>query len=155
MSNIKLEDIKAMSDEDIENLTLEDHEELEKQKKEKEHIKHKANLKTNSQDLRSQVMKHGVSMIEKVQTNMLGNGEQFNTNQAQAYEMLWPVITDIISKTEDLKIIEAKNASEVINAVSKGKLSLKDAAAMMALLKEQVTIEELPKLLERLEQFKD
>ena len=146
MSNIKLEDVEAMSDEDIANLTYDDHVEIEKQR---DDIKRKAALDTNAQDLRTQVLEHGIFMIEKLQSG-IHNDEPLSGNQARSYEMLWPVITDLISKTEDLKIIKAKNASEIVTAVSKGKMSLRDAAAMMAILKEQVTIDELPKLLEKL-----
>jgi len=152
MSDIKLDDIENMSDEDIDNLTADDHWELGRQRKEKGHIKNKANQKSTAQDLRTQVLVHGVSMIERVQNNLLGNGDQFTTKEAQSYEMLWPILEGIISKTEDLKVIEAKNASEVVAAVTKGKLTMKEGLGMMALLKDQVTIEELPKLIAQLEE---
>jgi len=49
-----------------------------------------------------------------------------------------------------VKVIQAKNASEIFKQVAAGKMSMKDGLGMMALLKEQVTIEELPKLMAQL-----
>lgn len=146
MSNIKLEDIDAMSDEDIDNLTLEDHEELSRQR---DDIDKKAETHTNAQTLRTQILDHSLSMIRELQDSF-HNENQITVNQQQAYDKLWPIIENMISKTEDLKIIEAKNASEVISAVVKGKMTVSDGAAFMALLKDQVTIDELPKLLAKL-----
>jgi len=146
MSDIKLEDIEAMSDEDIANLTWEDHAELKRQR---EDIDRKAEPKIDAQTLRTQILDHGLPMIRELQDSF-HNNNTISIDKQKAYDKLWPILENMISKTEDLKIIEAKNASEVISAVAKGKMTLTDAAAFMALMRDQVTIEELPKLLERL-----
>lgn len=150
-SNISFEDVEKMSDEEIKNLTPEDHNELARLRAEKSHIKHTANIETNAQDLRNQVLKHSVKAIERVQ-EVLHSGEKLTPEESQAYDMLWPIIENMISKTEDLKVIEAKNSSEIISAVIKGRMTMQEGSAMMALFKDQVTIEELPKLLARLEE---
>ena len=155
MSSIKLEDIDDMSEEEINNLNIDDHMELARQRKENGHIKHQADTQATAQDLRSQVMALGVPMIERVQNNLLGNGEQFTEKEAQSYEMLWPILENLISKTEDRKVIDAKNATEVLSSVTKGKMTVSEGLAMMALLKDQVTIDELPKLLAKLEEHDD
>lgn len=111
-------------------------------------IKSKAKTNTTAQDLRSQVLDHSVFMIEKLQKSIHNKDEDISAQQAKAYELLWPIIDNLISKTEDLKSIKAKNASEIILAVSQGRISLSEAKAMMELFKDQLTIEELPKIME-------
>jgi len=111
-------------------------------------IKSKAKTNTTAQDLRSQVLDHSVFMIEKLQKSIHNKDEDISAQQAKAYELLWPIIDNLISKTEDLKCIKAKNASEIILAVSQGRISLSEAKAMMELFKDQLTIEELPKIME-------
>ena len=151
-SDIKLEDIEAMSEEDIANLSLDDLRELERLRNEKNHIKHKAKPETNAQDLRTQVLSLGIPAIEKVQQSLI-DGTQLDATEMQAYQMLWPIIENLISKTEDLKVIEAKNASEVLTAVTKGKITMSEGLGMMALLKDQVAIDELPNLIAKLSQI--
>lgn len=148
-SNIKLEDIDAMSEEDIKNLTTDDLYELELQRKEKSHIKHRASLEASAQDLRTQVLIHGVSAIEKVQQSLI-SGVKMTAVELQAYDMLWPIIETLISKTEDLKKIQASNAKDVLKLLGEGKLTMKESMAMMALIKDQVAIDELPNLLAKL-----
>lgn len=118
-------------------------------------IRNREQSKHTAQDLRQQVLVHGVHMIEKLQSSIYNKDEDISSEQSAAYDKLWPVIEDLIRQTSDLKIIEAKNASEVLEAVTAGKMTLKDAALMMALLKDQVTIDELPKLLEKLSEMEN
>ena len=113
-------------------------------------IKNKEKTEHTAQDLRKQVLVHGVHMIEKLQKSIYNKDEDISSEQARSYEMLWPILENLISKTEELKVIEASSASEVVDSVNKGKMTTKEGLAMMALLKDQVTIEELPKLIEQL-----
>ena len=113
-------------------------------------IKNKEKSEHTAQDLRKQVLAHGVHMIEKLQKSIYNKDEDISAEQARSYEMLWPVLENLIDKTEDLKVIQATNATEVIGAVTAGKMTMNEGLAMMALLKDQITIEELPKLLEQL-----
>ena len=113
-------------------------------------IKNKEKSEHTAQDLRKQVLAHGVHMIEKLQKSIYNKDEDISAEQARSYEMLWPVLENLIDKTEDLKVIQATNATEVIGAVTAGKMTTNEGLAMMALLKDQITIEELPKLLEQL-----
>jgi len=150
MSNITFEDVENMTQDELDNLTLEDYDRLDKLRAEKNHIKHQAK-QTSAQDLRTQVMAHSLAMIEKLQQIIIQDNTEINANQKEAYEMLWPMITNIVSKTEDLRIIEANNAKEVLTAVSKGKMTFDEGIKMMHLLKEQVIIDEVPKLAEMLD----
>ena len=150
MSNISLEDVEDMTQEELDSLTLEDYDRLEALREEKNHIKHEAK-QTSAQDLRTQVMAHSLSMVEKLQQIIIQDNVEINANQKEAYDMLWPIITNIVSKTEDLRIIEANNAKEVLIAVSKGKMTFDEGMKMMHLLKEQVIIDEVPKLAEMLD----
>ena len=150
MSNITFEDVENMTQEELDNLTLEDYDRLEELREEKNHIKHKA-VDATAQDLRKQIMSHSLGMIEKLQQIIIQDNVEINANQKEAYEMLWPMITNIVSKTEDLRIIEASNAKEVLSAVSKGKITFDEGMKMMQLLKDQQIIDEMPKLLEMLD----
>ena len=149
VSSIKLEDVDAMSDEEIANLTSDDHAELERLRNEKINKNKQQIPETSAQDLRTQVLSHAIPAIEKVQES-LNTGKTLEPAESQAYQMLWPIIENLISKTEDLKIIEATNAKDVLNSVSKGKITMAEGLSLMALLKDQVTIDELPNLIARL-----
>lgn len=105
---------------------------------------------TTSQHLRNQVLEHGLPMIIKLQ-EIVYNGDEMTVQQSIAYERLWPIIEDIIKSTSDLKKIEAANASEVLGLVASGKITMKEGMVMMSLLQSKVEIEELPKLLDKLE----
>ena len=118
-------------------------------------ISNKAEASHTAQDLRRQVLDHGVFMIEKLQNSLHNKDEDISAEQQRSYDMLWPVIEGMISKTSDLKVFEAKSANEVLVAVSKGNLTFEEAKEMMVLLKDQVTIDELPKLLAKLEEHDD
>ena len=118
-------------------------------------ISKKANSTHTAQDLRRQVLDHGVFMIEKLQNSLHNKDEDISAEQQRSYDMLWPVLEGMISKTSDLKVFEAKSANEVLNAVSRGKLTFEEAKEMMALLKDQVTIDELPKLIEKLSEMEE
>lgn len=147
-SDIKLEDLENMSVADMNNLSPEDYAELKRQRQD---INRHAETDTTAQDLRDQVLNHSIHMIKNLQAQLYKDAEPITTQQAAAYDKLWPVLEGIIQQTSDLKKIEAKNASDVIKLISSGKITLKDAAIMMTLFQSQVEIEELPKLLERLE----
>ena len=146
-SKIKLSDLDDMTQEELDNLTIEDHQELRRQREEKAHIKHQAK-NTTAQDLRDQVLSHSLKMIEKVQEVIIKGDTALDSDQKEAYDMIWPIITNIISKTEDRKTIAATNTKDIIQAVSKGNMTFEEAERMLLLLRKQQEIDELPKLLE-------
>ena len=152
-SAITLEEVALMTDDEYNNLSHSDRSrvaELKKKKLEaKKSIRHQECVGDTGQDLREQVMKHGVKMISTVQDSMI-NDRGLSPVQLNAYNMLWPILTDIISKTDDLKVLDAKSASEIISSVAKGKMTLKDATIMMSIMRQKVEIEELPILLAKL-----
>ncbi len=147
--DIKLEDIEDMSVADMNRLTAEEHAELFRQRTD---IDRHAEEGTTAQDLRDQVMDHSIHLIKSLQSQLYKEAKPITAQQSLAYERLWPVVQDIIQQTSDLKKIEANNASDVIKLISKGKITLKDAAIMMTLLQSKVEIEELPKLIAQLEE---
>jgi len=120
---------------------------------EKRDIKKKENRLHTAQDLRTQVLVHGSYMIEKLQKSIYNKDEDLTSQQSQAYDRLWPLLESLIIKTEDLKITNAKTSNDVIKLVSQGKISSKDGKDMMELLKDQSILDELPKLLAKLEEF--
>lgn len=127
-------------------------EDLLREAAEEKQIQNKERTGHTAQNLRTQILVHGVHMIEKLQTSIYNKDEDISAEQQRSYEMLWPVISDIISKTDDLKIVEAKTASDVIEAVAKGKITMKDALILMSLIQSKTEIEELPKLIAKLDE---
>jgi len=129
-------------------------EELLALEKEKTSLKRKEVKDTNAQDLRTQILAHGIPMIETIQ-EQLYNGRELKQSQLFAINTLLPIVTDLIKQTSDLQKIEAKNASEVIGLVAQGKISLTDASKFMALMQTKVEMEELPKLLEKISELEE
>lgn len=148
-SDITFEDVEAMTDEEIANLTAEDHLELAYLRKQKK-INESKTGNTTAQDLRTQVLSNSLAMIERLQQSFVLN-EPLTASELAAYDYLWPIIENLINKTEDLKVLKAKNASDVISAVAKGKMSVKDAASMMSLLQVKFEMEELSDLLDKMD----
>ena len=148
-STIKVENIDDLSIADLHNLSPEDYAEIQRQRKD---VDRHALIETDAQDLRDQVMDHGIHMIKKLQSQMYEGDEPITTQQASAYDKLWPVIEGIIQQTSDLKKIEAENASDIIKLIAKGKITLKDAAVMMSLMQSKIEIEELPNLIAKLDE---
>jgi len=75
-SDIKLSDIENMSDEELKNLTMDDHIALEKQRND---ITKKATQKTTAQDLRTQILDHSLAMIQELQESF-HNDKQLTMN---------------------------------------------------------------------------
>ncbi len=71
-----------------------------------------------------------------------------------SYLRVWDVAKVIILNANNLKKIEAKSASDITNALSKGKISADDAVKLMTMLKLKSDVEELPKLLDQLSEIK-
>lgn len=148
-SDITFEDVEKMSAEEINNLSQDDYIELAYLREQKK-LNEKIQKNTTAQDLRSQVLEHSVSMIKTMQDSFTLDQPITGTQQV-ACDRLWPIIDNLIAKTEDLKVLEAKNASDIVNAVAKGKMSTKDAVIMMNLLQTKFEIEELPDLLSKID----
>lgn len=151
MSDIKLEDVMNMTDEEIENLSFMDQLEIKRQR---EDIDRNRIANTTSQDLRTQVLDHSIPMIKMIQEGVY-NDKPLTSVQQQHLDRLWPTIENVIQQTSDLEKIEAKNASDVINLVSKGKLTPERAIVFMKLLSMKTEIDELPKLLEKMSELGD
>ncbi len=128
--------------------TLED---MIQEQNDERNIKHKEKKDHTSQDLRTQVLKHGVFMIEKLQNAVHNKDEDMSNQQYKAYEMLWPVLEGMISHTSDIQKMKLSNATDVIKLIAKGKISPKDGMDFLEILKIKTEIDEIPKLLEQIE----
>ena len=151
MSDITFEDVKSMSKEQIDNLSIKDHEKLSFLRREKKENEHK-NDNCTAQSLRTQVLSHGVDMIKTLQNSYI-HDEKLSNNQMVAFEHLWPIITNLVAQTDDLKRIKAKTASDVISAVTKGKMTAKEGKDLMSLMQSKFEMEELTELLEKMDEL--
>jgi len=149
-------DFPEMVDDDGNEIDFLDYVALQKEKEDKlrEEIDHHAIKNTTSQDIRKQVLDHSIPMIEMVQ-KAIYKDQSLTGNQHINLDRLWPVIENILKQTSDIQKIEAKNASDVIKLISDGKITLEDAQKFLLIMKTQVEIDELPKLMEKLSLFED
>ena len=77
--------------------------------------------------------------------------ESLSKKENELLKLVWPTLSSILVQSGEVNKIDAKTAQDVLKAVSQGKLSLPQAREFMALLQTKQEIEELPKLLEKLE----
>ena len=78
-------------------------------------------------------------------------GEATNDAQKQQYDFLGKLVLQAGSVQE----MNAENASDIIKLVSQGKISMPDALRFMQILQAKQDIEELPKIMEKLNQLSD
>ncbi len=106
---------------------------------------------SNARELRDLFLSEAPAVMEKM---ILHSKSNANPNLSGIQSEMWDLIKDTIKKVEDREKIEVESAADVIGLLKKGDLSASEATELLNVLKAQQDLEELPKLVEALQDLK-
>ena len=109
----------------------------------------------NGSDLRAIFLDGAVDVVKSVTQSALGHEDPILSNpgmDAPSYIRTWELARDIISSSTDIVKIEMRTTEGIIKAVCDGKINTKEADYLMSLMQKKQTIDELPALLEAIQE---
>jgi len=69
------------------------------------------------------------------------DGQSLNTVDMSALDNMWQLLQSVIKAAKDKEIVETKSTSDIMQAVSKGRITVDEAKELMHLLKLQKDID--------------
>ncbi len=109
-------------------------------------------MKSSSEIREKFINENAEFLLEELSSVLRGEGEfSCKSNHTLSYAL--NLVEDSIKSAGDIVEIQATTAQEVVGLVSKGKMTLPEAREFMQILKTQQEIEELPKLLAKLQEL--
>ena len=112
----------------------------------------------NGSDLRKIFLDNAVEIVISVTNSAKGADDKVLDNpdvDAAAYMRTWDLASDIIKNSSDIVKIEARTTEGIVKSVCDGKMTVKEARELMELFQTKQNIDELPKLLDALNQEND
>lgn len=111
---------------------------------------------TTIQEMREIFLKKGMKVLKH--KLCLATGEDspldFSVIAREDVDDICKVLYPIIQQSEELRALNAKSTSDVIQLLGKGKITPEQAFKLMEILEKQQNIEELPKLVKKLQKAK-
>ena len=89
-------------------------------------------------------------LLDELSASLRGVGE-FSCQSSYALEYALGMLEDAIRKASDSQQLNASTAHDVVDLIKSGKINLDEAHGLMKVIQAKQEIEELPKLLEKLE----
>ena len=110
--------------------------------------------KMNTKDLRQELLTKGITVIR--QKLAMATGENHIVNMAQldkkSFDEVWEALVPMMQSAQDTVKLQAGTTDEIIKLLGEGKISTNDALKMMDMILKKTEADELPRLLEKLEE---
>ncbi len=104
-------------------------------------------------ELKQQLLKEAPKILRQYLKSAQGDG-CLTAIGGEARKAIFEIIQQLILKAPELETIKAASTRDVIQLLGKGKITPEQAFKLMEILEKQQNIEELPKLVKKLQKAK-